>query len=37
MKTHTLKLNIEFCDDVMNGIKHLKSEKMIEDFRRVTG
>lgn len=34
MKTHNLKLNIEFCEDVLRGKKRLRSDTMIEDTRR---
>lgn len=33
MKTHKLKLNIEFCDDVMNGIKTFEIRKNDRGFQ----
>lgn len=33
MKTHNLKLNIEFCDDVLNGIKTFEIRKNDRGFQ----
>lgn len=34
MKTHNLKLSIDFCGAVLNGEKTLRSERMTEVFRQ---
>lgn len=33
MKIHNLKLNIEFCDDVMNGVKTFEIRKNDRGFQ----